>query len=256
MNASLGKIKRKLCIVLPAYNEGETLPPLLEAISRAMEEAGLAYIVLVVNDGSTDNTAEVARGAAGGMPVRLVEHPRNMGLAAALRTGLAEAVRETSDEDIIVTMDADNTHPPRLIGLMVEKIDGGYDVVITSRYRKGAKVLGLSSTRKMLSFCASLLFRALLPIRGVRDYTCGYRAYRARAIGMMFDRYGDDFISEQGFSCMVDVLLKMRGHDLRFTEVPLVLRYDLKTGESKMKVARTVFQTLVLILKRMFGSKT
>jgi dolichol-phosphate mannosyltransferase len=66
-----------------------------------------------------------------------------------------------------------------------------------------------------------------MPIRGVRDYTCGYRAYRGRVLRQAFQRYGDDFINQEGFQCMVDILLKLRKMDVIFGEVPLILRYDL-----------------------------
>src|SRR5262249_45187187 len=103
---------------------------------------------------------------------------------------------------------------------------------------------------------ASWLFQFFFPIHGVRDYTCGYRAYRAGAMKQLIDRHGKEFISERGFSCMVDILLRLRESDLVFTEVPMVLRYDLKPGLSKMKVAQTIFDTLKLLMKRRFGGKT
>ncbi len=96
-------------------------------------------------------------------------------------------------------------------------------------------------------------FRSAFPTPGVRDFTCGYRAYRASVLKAAVRRYRQEFIDEEGFQCMVDILLKLRRMNLRFDEVPLVLRYDLKAGKSKMKVARTIFKTLVLLVKRRFG---
>ena len=68
-----------------------------------------------------------------------------------------------------------------------------------------------------------------------------------------FDRYGDNFINEEGFQCMVDILLKLHKMDVIFREVPLILAYDLKGGASKMKVMRTIFRTLSLIFWRRLG---
>lgn len=238
-------------IVLPAYNEEETLPPLLEAIGENMTEAGLAYKVIVVNDGSTDATARAVKDASARMPLELVEHAENRGLAETLKTGLMTAVKMASPKDVIVTMDADNTHTPGLIMSMFRLIREGHDVVIGSRYQSGARVIGVPLSRRLLSFGASLLFRVLFPIKGVKDYTSGYRAYRARVIKEMFDLYGEDFISETGFSCMVDVLLKIRMHPVVVGEAPLILRYDKKASTSKMDVSKTVRETLALILKRL-----
>lgn len=240
-------------VILPAYNEEAALRPLLEGLRDSLGGTGTAYRVVVVDDGSTDRTGEVAREYSRSMPVGVVEHPNNKGLAEALRTGLQEAVREASPDDLIVTMDSDNTQTPGLIPRMADEAGRGSDVVIASRYRKGSQVVGVPAFRRLLSHGASILFRVLFPIRGVRDYTCGYRAYRASAIRRMHEHYGTDFISEQGFSCMVDILLKMRRHGVKMSEVPLVLRYDLKPGASKMKVLKTILQTLRLVLRRIGG---
>jgi dolichol-phosphate mannosyltransferase len=238
-------------LVLPAYNEERSIPPLLGEIGAAMAESGLDYRVVVVDDGSTDGTARAAREGAGPVPLLLVAHPVNKGLSEAMKTGLLEALKGASPRDIIVTMDSDNTHIPGLIVRMVRMIREGHDVVIASRYRRGARVVGVPLLRRALSYGARCLFTAFFPIPGVRDYTSGYRAYRASVIGEMFRIYGDEFVDRPGFSCMVDILLKIRRHPVIMGEVPLVLRYDRKSGDSKMKVGQTILETLGLIRTRL-----
>jgi dolichol-phosphate mannosyltransferase len=240
-------------IVLPAYNEESSLPPLLESIRNALGPANIAYRVIVVDDGSRDQTARVARQASSRMPVELIAHAQNQGLAAAIRTGLCGALERSGSADVILTMDCDNTHPPRLIPHMLARIDAGCDVVIASRFQPGAVVVGVPRSRVLYSFAARWLFQILFPIRGVRDYTCGYRAYRAGAMRRALDRYGDRLISETGFSCMADLLLKLRQLPLRMAEVPLELRYDRRGADSKMRVWRTIRQTLLLMMRRRFG---
>lgn len=240
-------------IVLPAYNEAEALPPLLCAIYETFDRTGIDYAVIVVDDGSRDETARVAREASFHMPVVLVEHGVNQGLAAAIRTGFRAAVAQSAADDVIVLMDADNTHPPALIHRMLESVREGRDVVIASRYQPGSRVVGVPWHRNLLSLGARGLFRIAFPIKGVRDYTCGYRAYRENVLRKALADYGDNFVSEKGFSCMVDVLLKLRRYKLIMGEVPLILRYDQKGGVSKMRVAQTVWQTLALIFRRRFA---
>lgn len=239
-------------VVLPAYNEEEGIVPLLGEIERLLKDRFSGVTVVVVDDGSTDGTVAKVRAFAG-KNVRLLEHGTNRGLSEAIKTGLLEALRISSDKDVIVTMDADNTHCPGLIFRMGILIDEGNDVVIGSRYVSGARVLGLTADRKLLSLGASLLLRALFPIKNVRDYTSGYRAYRASVLREASRRWGDDFISESGFACMVDILLKLRRMPIVMNEVPLILRYDQKVGASKMHVGRTIGQTLAIIAKRLFG---
>ncbi|WP_243370770.1 glycosyltransferase family 2 protein [Geotalea sp. SG265] len=239
--------------VLPAYNEASCIGALLTSFCEAIEEEGKPCRIIVVNDGSSDATAEVVSRFKGRIDLDLVNHEKNRGLAEAIKTGLFRAVETSEERDIIVTMDADNSHLPGLLFRMVRLVREGNDVVIASRYQKGAKIRGLSLYRKTLSIGAALLFRLVMPISGVRDYTCGYRAYRAGLLKNAFREYGDEFISEQGFSCMVDILLKLRKYDPIMEEVPLILRYDQKKSASKMHVGKTVRQTLQLLFKRRLG---
>lgn len=248
--------QRKVIVVLPAYDEGQNLGQLLERIDQAMADDGLMYEIIVVDDGSSDNTVAVARDHGQYMPILVETHEVNQGLGATIRDGLRLAAGRCADRDIVVAMDADNTHTPHLIRRMTRLIDEGCDVVIASRYREGASVRGLSFHRQLLSWGARIVFQLVFPMPVVRDYTCGYRAYRGAVLRSAFNRYGNDFVSEEGFQCMVDILLKMRDMDVIFGEVPLILRYDFKGGRSKLKIARTVYRTLALLVRRRLGWKT
>jgi len=243
---------RVVKVVLPAYNEEGALPALLERLDLAFEEEGLQGEVLVVNDGSVDGTVEAVRHYVGRLPLRLLDLQPNRGLAEAIKAGLLAAIADCNPGDIIVTMDADNTHTPGLILRMVRMVREGSDVVIASRYQKGSRVKGVSLYRQVLSLGASVLFRLVARIPGVRDYTCGYRAYRAELLKAAFDRYHDDLIQQTGFSCIAEILLKLEAFDPIIQEVPLILRYDMKHGSSKMKVWRTVRETLALLLRYAF----
>jgi dolichol-phosphate mannosyltransferase len=228
-------------LVLPAYNEEASLPALLQRAKAALgSRQDLAYRVVVVNDGSSDRTLQIARKHAEQMPLTVVDHGRNRGLGEAIKSGLTKAVELSRPGDVIVTMDADNTHPPDLIPLMMAKIQNGYDLVVASRYVDGAQQVGLQAHRKLLSRGAGLAMKTLFPIPGVRDYSCGFRAYSAAILSRAVAVYGDRFVEEQGFSCFVDILLKLRRLNVLACEVPLVLRYDFKEGASKMRIGRTI----------------
>ncbi len=245
----------KVWMALPAYNEQEALPELLERIGEAFADSGMPYEVIIVDDGSQDDTLHIASQWSFQMPIHVVQHPRNEGLGRTIRDALREATDRAGERDIIVTMDADNTHPPGLIERMVHNIGEGCDVVIASRFQNGARVIGVPANRALLSIGARLLFTVLFPTRGVRDYTSGYRAYRAAALRRAFETYGDDFVGERGFSCMSDILLKLRAQGCVFGEVPLRLRYDQKGGASKMQVFKTIWLTLQLLSRRRFGKQ-
>ncbi|MEM1120925.1 MAG: glycosyltransferase family 2 protein [Bacteroidota bacterium] len=243
---------QKLFIVLPAYNEEGNLPSLLQRIINTMAYTPVSsYEVVVVNDGSKDNTLTIAQQWAKKMPINVVNHPINKGLGQTIRDGLFTASQAADQQDIIIALDADDTQPPELIPRMIQQIREGHDVVIASRFQKGARVMGLSRFRELTSVGASWLFRILFPIRGVRDFTCGFRAYRATTLKKAFAHYGDEqFIDQEGFQCMVDILLKLRKLDVVFGELPFILRYDFKAGASKMNVGKTIKNTLRLVVRR------
>lgn len=241
----------KIRVVLPAFNEAEALRRLLPALVGTLSEGWITYQIYVVDDGSVDETVSVVKRFSQDH-VTLIRHKKNLGLAEAINTGFRTALDESSDEDIIVTLDADNTHLPGLILRMVRLIKEGHDIVISSRYVSGARVKGVPWRRGMMSYVASWIFRVLFPIQGVKDYTCGYRAYRAGLLKEAVKKYGNKFIDQKGFSCMVDILLKLRSFDPIVTEVPMILRYDLKPGKSKMNVGNTILDTLKLVATRLF----
>lgn len=242
---------RKIFIVLPAYNEEKSIFSLLNRIKSYFEDIRFwEYEVIVVNDGSKDNTLKVIRSCIDELPLKIINHEKNMGLGPTLNDGLYEAARISEDNDIIITMDGDDTHNPGLIHRMIFLILEGHDIVIASRYRKGSRIFGLSLFRKLISYFASWLFRIILPIKGVRDFTCGYRAFRAKVIKSGYEKYGDQFIDQQGFQVTVDILFKLSKMNFVFGEVPFILRYDYKADASKMNVKSTILRTLKLIFIR------
>jgi dolichol-phosphate mannosyltransferase len=240
-----------IVVALPAYNEAEALPRLLKRLRECAAALDQRLRVVVVDDGSTDGTGMVAeRENSAAMPVEVVRHDRNRGLHAALDTGFRAALERAGADDWVVTLDADDTHPPDLIAPMLRKAQTGADLVIASRFQPGAEWHGLSWDRLLFSHCVSWIFRVLWPLRNVRDYTCGYRLYRADLLRRAYDRYGTAFVDEPSFACMPDVLWKVSRLRPSMAEVPLSLHYDRKPGPSKMNVARTIKRTLALVVKR------
>jgi dolichol-phosphate mannosyltransferase len=236
-------------LTLPAYNEEKALPALLAAFAQTMESAGCDYRVVVVDDGSNDDTCEVIRAASLTIPIQSIRHQVNRGLGETMRDALRAAVQTSAGGDIVVTMDSDNTHDPDTIPVLLHLLRAGNQVAIASRYRKGSRVVGLSMPRRLMSYAARLLFQVVCPIRGVRDYTCGFRAYEARALQRAFAVYGDSFVTERSFACMAEILFKLARTGATIAEAPMVLRYDRKMGSSKMSMFQTVLGTLQLVAR-------
>lgn len=224
-------------LLLPAYNEelalGELLPKALAVLP--------AEQIILVDDGSTDRTADVAQSYG----VTLLRHEQNRGLAGAIRTLFTTAARITTGNDVIVTMDSDNTMDPTQIPDMLRAIEAGADIVIASRFVGGGSERGVPPIRRLYSRGTRLLFQSQFPIRGVRDYTCGYRAYRASLLQTYLSDYPQLFES-RGFTAQTEMLFNLSRYHPTVQEIPLDLRYDLKGGASKMNVLKTIREYLVL----------
>jgi dolichol-phosphate mannosyltransferase len=245
---STSKRIQEIAIVLPAFNEEKDLPALLARIRETLSDQRFKYQVIVVDDGSKDRTAELATAAAEIMPLRLVKHVVNSGLGMAIQTGLREAMQVA---DAVIVMDADNTHDPIHISTMVDELEAGEaHVVIASRFQKGSVVVGVPAYRQALSIGCFLLMKTLVPFAFVRDYSTGFRAYRSSILQRMGKIYGEDkLVEERGFVCMLEVLLKLRAIGALAAEIPYTLRYDLKTGVSKLKIFRTLVRYLAVVKK-------
>jgi len=241
----------KILLALPAYNEAENLEPLIIEAEKVLKSLPGEYMILVVDDGSVDGSLAVLDRLAQrpGIVLKVITHSVNQGLGGAIKTGLRESLQLCSNpDDIIVGMDADNTHSPTYIPEMAAKIwNDGADVVIASRYRKGSREVGVPLFRLMLSRGARLVFQMFLRLPNVRDYTCGYRAYRVELIRKAWDKYGEDIITRQGFACTDELLTKLSTISRKITEIPFVLRYDKKKNKSKLPLIRTIWETLKML---------
>ncbi len=237
------KVKR--FILLPAYNEEKNLPQLLDRIRKVFSR--LDFEVVIVDDGSRDRTAEIAQNFKDKFPLVLLSHGANRGLGQALKTGFGYINRMADDNDVLVTMDADNSHDPSLALRLVEKLDKGYDISIASRYFPGGGQVGVKLARRIMSRGINWLFKMFYPIKGAKDYTSGFRAYRVSIVRQGFEIFGDRFIQEEGFASVAEILVKLAKRGARVSESPLILRYDLKRGKSKIRLAQVILEYIRLV---------
>jgi dolichol-phosphate mannosyltransferase len=109
---------------------------------------------------------------------------------------------------------------------------------------------GVPFLRRVLSDVGRLVFRVAFPTRGLRDYTCCFRAYRLGILRDARRAYGDELVTARGFEAVLDLVLRLRPLGPRVSEVPLQLDYGPRVGRSKMHVLRTIRRTLVLLATR------
>lgn len=231
-----------ILVFLPAYNEELALPKLVKKFDDELKQAGEKYRILVLDDGSKDNTAGVAEQLSKQYPLGLLRHRVNLGLGQTMVDGLQACVNATQDDDYVVTLDCDDTHEPKYLHDALKKIREGWDVVILSRYAPGGGSEGLSPVKTALSGGAGFFLKIFFPIRGVKEYSCNYRVYRASILKKAFQRFGPDFIrlGHMGFVVTPEILVKMRLLGARITETPFTLRYDQKPSKSSNRPLRTI----------------
>ena len=239
-----------ILILLPAYNEEESLPRLMPKLNTTLMEMKEDFRIIVCNDGSSDKTQSVLEAYAKEMPLEVIWHKINRGLGESARDLFERASEVTQPGDVIVRLDCDDTHEPEYIPSIVEKVRSGFDVVIASRFEPGGGQMGVSAYRAFISRSANLFMKIFFPIAGLKEYSCGFRGYRAEKIKEAVDFYGNNFIQLKGlgFTCTLEKLVKLKLIGARFGEVPFMLRYDQKQSASKMVSSVTTLGYLVMTL--------
>ena len=239
-----------ILVLLPAYNEEESLPRLMPKLRQVLSQMGEEFRILVCNDGSKDRTQAMLEQYARDMPLEIIVHKINRGLGESSRDLFERASEITEAGDVLVRLDCDDTHEPEFIPSIVEKVRSGYDVVIASRFAPGGGQMGVNGYRSFISRGANLFMKVFFPIQGLKEYSCGFRGYRAEKIKEAIDFYGNNFIQLKGlgFTCTLEKLVKLKLINARFGEVPFMLRYDQKHSASKMVSSVTTLGYLVMTL--------
>lgn len=216
----------EISIVIPAYREEEAIRAVVEETRRVMDETGRDYEVLVVDDGSDDETAEEAR--RGG--ARVLAHPYNIGNGAAFKTGIRAARGE-----ILVTLDGDGQHPPEDIPRLLEKMDA-YDMAVGAR-RSGSEASFLRrAANRFYSRFAGYMCR-----RRIEDLTSGFRAVK-REIAREFLP-----LLPNTFSSPTTITMAAARSGYSFAYVPVTARR--RAGTSKIRPVRDGSRFLLIIIR-------
>ncbi len=201
-----------LSVVIPAYNEAERLPPTLAKVRAYLESRGGAFEILVVDDGSEDDTANRAEA----LGVQVVRNDGNRGKGFSVRRGmlLARGARR-------LMTDADLSTPIEDLPRLMEAMDAGYGVVIASRALPGSNIeVRQPWYRENMGRVFNLCVR-LFALPGLHDTQCGFKLFRADAARDAFASARHD-----GFSFDVEALFLARRHGHRIAEVPVTWRND------------------------------
>ena len=214
----------RVLVVIPTYNERDNLPRIVPSVL----EQGDAFHVLVVDDNSPDGTGDVADElAAGSERVAVLHRPGKEGLGAAYVAGFNWGLKR--DFDVFVEMDADLSHPPAMLPVMLTEIRRDVDVVVGSRYLDGRiTVVNWPMRRLLISLFGSWYARVITRLP-VRDATGGFNAFRRRVL----ERVRLERVQSNGYSFQIELKLRAWRGGFELREVPFVFT-ERDSGESKM----------------------
>jgi dolichol-phosphate mannosyltransferase len=208
-------------VVIPTYNERETIGHLLREVRRLVD-----VDVLVIDDSSPDGTAEAVAGVGAVDPaVHLLVRPRRLGLASAYLTGFGHAVQE--GYDLVFEMDADLSHQPRYLPVFLERIREA-DLVLGSRYVPGGRITNWSFIRRLVSRGGNLYARAVLGSR-LHDLTTGFKCFRVAALR----RFNLSTVVSNGYCFQIELSHLFAKNGFRVVEIPIVFE-ERRAGRSKM----------------------
>lgn len=219
-------------IIIPTLNEEENIEQVIRLIFKSFE--GNDVSIIIVDDNSTDRTHEIVRSLQQEFRnLRLIVRTDIRGLGSAVRRGASEA-----DPGPVIVMDADLSHHPRHIPLMLQKLEEGYDVVVGSRYTTGGNIVGWPGSRIALSKGATRIARLLLQVP-VMDPMSGFVACKS---GQLLAKS----IEHADYKFLLEMLATNRR--LRVTEVPIIFQNRIR-GKSKLdEITMVLFLTLVFRL--------
>ncbi len=225
----------QLSVVVPAYNEEPRLGPSLVRIVDYCESAAADYEIIVVDDGSDDDTVAVAEAVAGESPrVRVIELGRNRGKGAAVRAGMLAATG-----DRILFSDADLATPIEEVAGLDAELDHGYDIAIASRAVSGSDIrVRQHPMRELMGRAFNVFVRAIV-LGGIKDTQCGFKLFTRAAAHDLFARATVD-----GFAFDVELLLLARGR-YRIAEVPVTWRHVEESKVSPGTDAALMFVDLI-----------
>jgi dolichyl-phosphate beta-glucosyltransferase len=237
LSVTLCRMSVKYSIVIPAYNEAKTIEQAVKETERVFRSLGESFEIIVVNDGSSDETGSVVESIIrDGIPVNLIRHDKNLGKGAAVRTGVL-----ASQGDWVLVMDSDLSVSPDDFGCFLPLLDAN-DIVIGSRTDRASVI---AERQPFYRIALGKMFNALF-VRGLlglpfHDTQCGFKVYRKETKPLFQE------LKSVGWAFDVELLIRAQQSGLRVKEVPVVWRHG--------RVSRVRLRDAAQILKEIWRMK-
>ncbi len=244
---------RDLILVIPVLNEAANLERLFASLANLISQLKKEFSVhiVLVDDGSTDGTSDLAASLGKSLELTILRHERNMGPGRAFATAFTQLGKKLRPNDLVITMEGDNTSRVELVKQMIMRLQEGFDVILASPYMYGGGIRNTSAFRVFMSTMANLFVKELLGLNGILTVSSFFRLYTGKFLKKMQSIYGAGIIERPGFECMTEMVMKMVMINTPLSEIAMVVDTRARVGKSRMHIWRTVRGYLALwILKR------
>jgi len=238
-----------LYFLIPVYNEALNIPELSINLRSVLPNLDKHFIF--VNDCSTDNTNELIHEHFKADRFTVLTNLKNSGPGFSFNSGLEHILTiSSSDEDCIVTLEGDNTSDLSILPVMYDLCsEWQFDLVLSSVYAQGGGFSQTSLFRKLISLVANQILRVFFDIK-VLTLSSFYRVYKIGLINKVKSKH-NTIITESGFICALELLIKSIRVEARIIEVPMILKSDKRRGKSKMKILKTSLEYLNFFRKQL-----
>lgn len=235
----------KILVVIPTYNERDNIEGIINEIFKFTPEAN----ILIVDDNSPDGTAEIVkRIMEKDKRVNLILREKKEGLGRAYKTGFKWGIEK--NYEIIIQMDADFSHEPKMLPQFIENLKEGYELVIGSRYIDGVSVVNWPIKRLLISYFANLYARVMTGVP-VRDLTSGFKAWKREVL----ENLPWEKINAEGYGFQIETTFYAHKKGCKIKEIPIIF-IERRSGVSKMS-KKIIFEAFFLVIKlfflRLFG---
>mgnify|MGYP001610137036 FL=1 len=231
--------KPKIVVVTPTYNERDNLPVLVERIfSLGIDKLS----IIVVDDNSPDGTGQLAEGLAQKYPIKVIHRSEKRGLGTAYIEAFKFILKSQNPADYIMQIDADLSHDPAVIPMMIKKA-GECDLVLGSRYIRGGGVENWNFTRRLISRFGNSYARFILGMP-IYDMTGGFKCYRREVL----EKINFDSLSSIGYNFQIETTYRVYRLGYKVREIPIIFK-ERKTGSSKFNlgiILESFFKVLIL----------
>ena len=234
----------KINVLLASFNGMQFLHAQIQSIA---EQSNIQVSLFIADDGSTDGSTDLLLELFKGKAFTVLGDGVNRGPGSMFNLGFEWILANSSQQDIVVTLEADCTSDLRILPVMLTLNRTGYDLVLASVYAQGGGFGKTSFFRKFVSFGANFLFRFLFDVK-VLTLSSFYRVYSVCLLVRIKEKY-TSIITESGFVSMLEILVKAIRSEAKVIEVPMELHSSKRRGPSKMKILSTTLSYFLFLIK-------